>query len=484
MSASAANLVYHPFDLLRSCMLNPIEDMPLFSSIFGSSKSKPSTPKPASERRASPLRDSPIRIKDDDEESSDYVMEEINDDKKSRSDFQDDEDIPMEQADYDRDSETDEGKESTSRPLEGQPKPKAMPLQPPVPPLRLTPKTKAQPSRTLDDETESDNAHLGLADRPPLPRRPKMKAPPPSIDHSRRNTTNQANNGIMLRRETTNPTPFWNNKFLTFVEQYYHERSTILEKHYDFEYVPEHLRQRHEKACWLRANFNDYWDPTIRGEDQQGETAYTQYIKKIYCFCCYINDDPEKFSTEVIPTVSQNGLIDMDKTITNVASLCRHFGMEPSAAKPIVHLILWRVERLSRLFSENLRHNPREGREVRRRINVNLDGSCEFYEVLRAIIHARNFLGTKPGVLLKTMIPTFEKSRYKIAFVFPKYDRTYEERAAKNEIVPRNRWIDCLASKAAYHALRPDGEQFFNDKDMELLCEMQQRSFMICGNGN
>ena len=188
-------------------------------------------------------------------------------------------------------------------------------------------------------------------------------------------------------------------------------------------------------------------------------------IKKIYGMCCLINNDPKSFSTEVIPTVSRIGQIDMDKTITNAESV---YGMEPSFAKPIVHFILWRVERTSRLFSEFLRHNPREGRELRRPVQINLDGSCELYEALRIITHTRNFLGNIPGAFLMTLLPSFGKSRSETAFVFPKFDGTYKERQAKNEIVPRNRWIDSITSKAAFHALRPDGESFFNDVDMEL----------------
>ena len=82
-------------------MLNPIHnDMPLFASLFGNSKSTPSTPKPAGKRRASPLKDSPIPSDDDDESSaSDYVMGGINHEKKQQSDLQEEEDIPMEQVD-------------------------------------------------------------------------------------------------------------------------------------------------------------------------------------------------------------------------------------------------------------------------------------------------------------------------------------------------------------------------------------------------
>ena len=75
------------------------------------------------------------------------------------------------------------------------------------------------------------------------------------------------------------------------------------------------------------------------------------YTKKIYGMCRLINNDPKSFSIEDISAVFCNGQIDMDKTITNAESVCICYGMEPSFAKPIVHFILWRVERMSRLFS-------------------------------------------------------------------------------------------------------------------------------------
>ena len=73
-------------------MFNSIDNnTPLLASIVGSSKSKPPTPKPAGKRRASPLKDSPVPS-DDDDESSDYVMGEINDEKKSKSNLPEEED--------------------------------------------------------------------------------------------------------------------------------------------------------------------------------------------------------------------------------------------------------------------------------------------------------------------------------------------------------------------------------------------------------
>ena len=89
-------------------------------------------------------------------------------------------------------------------------------------------------------------------------------------------------------------------------------------------------------------------------------------------------------------------------------------------------------------------------------------------EALCAITHARDFLGTIPGIFLMTMLPSFGKSRFEIAFVYQKFDGSYQEREARNAIVPRDRWIDSLTSKAAFRALRPNGKSFYNNDNMEL----------------
>ena len=59
------------------------------------------------------------------------------------------------------------------------------------------------------------------------------------------------------------------------------------------------------------------------------------------------------------------------------------------------------------------------------------------------------------------------KARFEIAFVYPSADGSYNERKARGDIVPRNRWIDNLNSRSAYDALRPSGKEFLNDPDME-----------------
>ena len=200
MSTSAVRLVYNPLDLLRSCMLNPIDnDMPLLASLFASSKSTPPTPKPAGKRRASPLKDSPIPSDDDDDDddddespASDYVMGEIKHEKKPKSDRPEEEDIPMEQADYDRGSDSDEDKKSSDPPLEERPRQKAMPMQPPVPTLRLTPKIKAQPSTTGRRDGVRQYA---------------------SIEQSKWVSPNKPEQiAIKLPKDSSNPLPFWNHK--------------------------------------------------------------------------------------------------------------------------------------------------------------------------------------------------------------------------------------------------------------------------------
>ena len=80
------------------------------------------------------------------------------------------------------------------------------------------------------------------------------------------------------------------------------------------------------------------------------------YIKKIYSIFCHANADPDDYGTDIIPMVCHNKQIDMSRTIMNAKSSCRYFSFDESKAQQIVHCILWRVERLSRLFS---RHDPK-----------------------------------------------------------------------------------------------------------------------------
>ena len=84
----------------------------------------------------------PIQNDEDDEPpASDYIMGKTKDNKKPKSDRQE-EDIPMERADYDRDSDSDEDKKPPEPPLEERPRQKAMPMRPPVPPLGLTQRSR------------------------------------------------------------------------------------------------------------------------------------------------------------------------------------------------------------------------------------------------------------------------------------------------------------------------------------------------------
>ena len=62
------------------------------------------------------------------------------------------------------------------------------------------------------------------------------------------------------------------------------------------------------------------------------------------------------------------------------------------------------------------------------------DGSVELYDALTCITHARNFIGNQPGLLLMAMFPSYGKSRFEIAFVFPSVDGSYKERKARGEM--------------------------------------------------
>ena len=59
----------------------------------------------------------------------------------------------------------------------------------------------------------------------------------------------------------------------------------------------------------------------------------------------------------------------------------------------MVRLLPWRIEKLSRLFSAALRHEPEGKQESHRNAGVNGDGSRELYEALTVINHAPNVLG-------------------------------------------------------------------------------------------
>ena len=132
-----------------------------------------------------------------------------------------------------------------------------------------------------------------------------------------------------------------------------------------------------------------------------------------------------------------NRHIDLEKTVQNVEQVCKYFNMDPSKAKQITDLILWRIERMSRLFSGCFRHDPRQGqhRECKRQVDMGPDGSVELYDALTWLTHARNFMGNKPGLLLMAMFPNYGKARFEIAFVYPSVDGSYNERKARGDIV-------------------------------------------------
>ena len=401
-------------------MLDHFEDMPILNMIFGRSGDAAPVPKPMIKRRASPLKESPAR--DEEDETSDCPMKQVADENPSAS--QQPENVNMEQVDYDRDSDDDDSDEE-GHPLEGRPLSKAMPhpkLVPKSPPptLRLVSKDSWMTRR---------NPTIILVMRPVL------------TSNDRWFVTYGSDTNISLQKESVHPGPFGNSKFLSFVHEYYKECSTILDVNPHF--VPEHERPHGVKVFWLKARFNDYWHPTLQGEGPHAEKQHMDFIKKVYSICCYTNAQSEVYGTDIIPMVCHNGNIDLDKTVRNVEQVCKDFRMDPSKAKQITDLILWRIERMS-------------------------DGSVELYDALTCITHARNFIGNKPGLLLMAMFPSYGKSRFEIAFVFPSVDGTYNERKARGEIVARNRWIDKLNTRSAQNALRPDGKDFYVDSEMEV----------------
>ena len=209
--------------------------------------------------------------------------------------------------------------------------------------------------------------------------------------------------------------------------------------------------------------------PTLQGEGPHTEKQYMDFIKRVYSICCYTNAQSKVYGTDIIPMVCHNGNSDLEKTVQNVEQVCKYFRMDPSKAKQITDLILWRIERMSRSLSGWLRHDPRHGthKECRRQVDMGPDGSVELYDALTCVTHARNFIRNKPGLLLMAMFPSYGKSRLEIAFVFPFVDGSYKERKARGEIVPRNRWIEKLNTRSAQDALWPDGKEFYVDPEME-----------------
>ena len=106
---------------------------------------------------------------------------------------------------------------------------------------------------------------------------------------------------ISLQKESVHPAPFGNSKFLNFVYEDYRECSTIHDVNPDFHFVPEHERPHGVKVFWLKARFNDFWQPTLQGEGQHAEKQYMDFIKKVYSICCYTNAQSEVYGTDIIP---------------------------------------------------------------------------------------------------------------------------------------------------------------------------------------
>ena len=219
--------------------------------------------------------------------------------------------------------------------------------------------------------------------------------------------------------------------------------STMCDIHKDFYYVP--ARERHEKTCSMLISMTTGMGSILRRKGIHGAEDL------------HLNENPQGYNTDVILVICHNRQVDKDRTIRNAQSICKYYSIEEHRAKQIVHLILCRIQRMSRLFSGCLRHDPREESQtaMKKRTELNLDGSCELFEALTSITHAKNFLRNKPGIFLMTMFPNYGKSSFEVAFVFPSFDGTYEERQKKKTIVPRGRWIDCLTSTVAHRAIRP-----------------------------
>ena len=144
----------------------------------------------------------------------------------------------------------------------------------------------------------------------------------------------------------------------------------------------------------------------------------------------------QMFTSEPMPTI----LLQQPQQL----SLTKH------SAKAVELIILWRIERMSRLFPAALRHE----KEKRHR-----------NAALKIISHAPTLVINRPGIFLRTMFPKYGKGRFEIAFVFPSFGGSYKDRAASGQIVPPHRWTDNLTNRTAYVALRLE---FDDCQNMEL----------------
>ena len=288
------------------------------------------------------------------------------------------------------------------------PHPKLVPKSPP-PTLRLMSKMKPAPRNILDEETESDN-HPG--DRPALPRRPVMR--PTLTSNDRWYVPDGSDTDISLQRESVHPGPFGNSKFLNFVYEYYMECSTILETNPDFHFIPEHERQHGAKCSGRRP------DSTITGSQRfkvkvhiQRTNTWTSSRRSTAFAATPMLSQKFSEQTSFRWYVTTAILISRrpSRTLSRFANTSTWIRPRQNRSPTS---ILWRIERLSRLFSGRFRHDSTLGqhRECKRQVDMGLDGSVELCDALTCITQARNYIGNKPGLLLMAMFPNHGKARF------------------------------------------------------------------------
>ena len=79
--------------------------------------------------------------------------------------------------------------------------------------------------------------------------------------------------------------------------------------------------------------------PTIPRNRSYAEKAYMEYIKKIYSFCCHLNENQKGFGNDVIPVVFRHKQIDMDRTIHNAQPIDLHYPCEELPGKQTRHFL-------------------------------------------------------------------------------------------------------------------------------------------------
>ena len=103
--------------------------------------------------------------------------------------------------------------------------------------------------------------------------------------------------------------------------------------------------------------------------------------------CCYIDEQPADYGVDIFPILCHKNQIDMRKTTRNVQRICRCFGFPDECVLGVQSLVLWRVGRVSKLFSGALRHQQDQARDRDQdcpSVQATHDGPAELHQLINA----------------------------------------------------------------------------------------------------